>query len=106
VTAALSVLAILLAVLVVACAVMLARVERVLARVEKLLTLNERHGALTDDKVQEIKDNALTAAKDVVGALKSATKEIKAEVPPKVVEQIARAGPDSHGDSGIVRTAK
>ena len=78
------------------------RVLRLLNRVEALLVLAERHGVMSDDKANELKANTVAAAKAVVASVKSVGAEIKAEVPPKVMEAIKNDAKDVT-DSAILK---
>lgn len=87
-------------------AIIFGRVMSLLHRVEILLTLAEKHGTLTDEQVESLKNQQTTATRTVVGAVKVAAASIKSEIPPKVVEEINRVSPLSHGDSGVIRTTQ
>ena len=68
----------------------LGRVNRLLGRVEALLTLNEKHGAINDDRTREIKAQAVAVAEAATAQVKAVGAEIKAEVPPAVLAAIKR----------------
>lgn len=67
------------------------RMVRISTRIESLLTLAEKHGALTDDKANELKTSQQQAVKNVAAVVKQQAASIKNEVPGRVVEEIERA---------------
>lgn len=84
-------------------AIIYTRIARLLSRVEILLTLTERHGAINDQKTQEIKAQAVQVAQAATATVKAVGEEIKAEMPAAVVAAIKRDSSDG-GDSVIIVT--